>query len=382
VGRLRRHRRLRARGRGEPARRRGGCWSTARPAAGRRGTSGSTPTARSTGGGAFVEGTGTTPVLERCTFTGNYADGAGGSCAAQYDAARLPDRGQRGGQRCAAGGRWRVCINAEGVRRPACTIVDNSARRGGGILVYRGDVQLHDCVLENNRASGPNTQIIVPGVGESAGGAIYLVTSNGVRALLSQCRLWNNRVSGIGVFGGAIADEDAPFPANAEARLWMSSCTVAAGYAETGGGVYLRRVTSLIQNSILYANKQSPSANNSSLSDLASPFNTTLVANLLGASYVTGAAPGDIVILASDQPAHPGLGTIFGDPKFLDVATGDLRLDASSPCIDGARTSWTWTCSPRAATCCRRRTSRARPDSSTATVTARGSWTSAHEYQR
>lgn len=291
-----------------------------------------------TGGGAFVEGTGTTPVLERCTFTGNYADGAGGGaarlgygtlldCRIAGNAA-VSDAPQEGG-----GG---LRINAEGqpVTLRRCTIVDNSARRGGGILVYRGDVQLHDCVLENNRASGPNTQIIVPGVGESAGGAIYLVTSNGVRALLSQCRLWNNRVSGIGVFGGAIADEDAPFPANAEARLWMSSCTVAAGYAETGGGVYLRRVTSLIQNSILYANKQSPSVNSSALSDLATPFNTTLVANLLGASYVTGAAPGDIVILASDQPALPGLGTIFGDPKFLDVATGDLRLDASSPCID------------------------------------------------
>ena len=291
-----------------------------------------------TGGGAFVEGSGTTPTMERCTFTGNYADGAGGGAARLGYGTLLDCRiagntavGQAPRQ---GGGGLRIFTQGPPVTLRRCTLVDNAARRGGGILVYRGDVQLYDCVLEHNRASGSSTPIIDPAVGESAGGAIYLVTSNGVRALLAQCRLWNNQAYGVNVFGGAIADEDAPSPPNEEARLWLSSCTVASGYAETGGGVYLRRVTSFLQNCILYANRQSPIVNGSALSDLATPANTILVANCLGASYVTGTAPGDIVILGSDQPALPGLGTIFTDPKFVDVANGDLRLDAASPCID------------------------------------------------
>lgn len=289
-----------------------------------------------TGGGCYVAATASAPVLARCTFTGNYAAGGGGG-GARVGHGTLVDCRFSGNladsiRTETGGGALRVSASDGGlVTLRRCTIVDNSAVRGGGILLDKGSLSLEDCVIDGNSASGRPER-------RGAGGAIYMITSNGVRLRLSQCRLWNNSAYGDDSFGGTISDQlvdVGPEVGSGGATVWMFGCTVGNGFAQTGGGVYLRRAAAVIENSILVRSQQIPSGGASQLSDLAAGPNAILIANCLGASYTLS---GGAYVLggAGGAPVPvPGIGSIYvSDPKFVNEAEGDLRLQAGSPCVD------------------------------------------------
>jgi hypothetical protein len=55
---------------------------------------------------------------------------------------------------------------------------------------------------------------------------------------------------------------------------------------------------------------------------------------------ITASVPGDVSVTHSDiQGAWPGVGNINTDPMFVNAATDDYRLSASSPCIDAGDNS-------------------------------------------
>src|SRR6266540_3253731 len=251
------------------------------------------------GGGAFGG------TLNKCTLTGNSAAGAA-------------ERSGRGGG--AAG------LNAESLHIPVvlniCIITSNSAGIGGG--VYYGTLSncivtgnsaevagggasggmLINCSLNANSATGQyangggvadctlNNCSLIDNSADYLGGGAFLGT-------LDNCTLSSNSAyySGGGVYGGT-----------------LNNCTLTGNSAEFGGGASGRGgrggIPGILNNCILY--------NNTAIQEGA---NYDSFYSFLNYSCTT-------------PSPDTGTGNITNAPAFADYASGNLRLQSNSPCIN------------------------------------------------
>ncbi len=223
-----------------------------------------------------------------------------------------------------------------------CILVNNKAALGGGAY----DSILNNCVLVSNSADAIDD--IVSGAGGAFFCTLYdcILTNNFARTggggvsycLLDNCILVDNYTAG-GCGGGAsfstlynsflIGNTGPSFGGGAYAGA-LYNCTLVANSAAYGGGAW----------------GQSPSARctlnnctlvgNSSTYDGGGTFDCTLT-NCIVWRNTSGGSGADIAKGSSFYTCSSNNGTSNGciqaDPKFVDEANGDYRLQANSPCV-------------------------------------------------
>jgi hypothetical protein len=164
-----------------------------------------------------------------------------------------------------------------------CTLTGNSATDGGGAA----SSTLVNCIITGNWAT------------DSGGGVSYCTLTN--------CLLTANSATNFG--GGAYAGS-------------CFNCTVVGNSANYGGGGYgfdsfMIHANCLMYNSIIY-------------------YNTALMAtNCLACTQF------DVCTPAEEGGTAPG--NVSGEPLFVDLPGGNLRLQAGSPCINAGDNSFIYT---------------------------------------
>jgi hypothetical protein len=303
-------------------------------------------TAGATGGGVYGGGGAYLCTLTNCLVAGNYATTSGGGANQG-----ILDHCTVANNSCGAlgGGAYYATITqsvisnnyagtdgggAIGGTLNNCTIVGNSAQNGGG--VWGGT--LSNCMLLNNIA----TRLYYP-----RGGGAYL-------SVLNNCTIATNSASeGGGVRGGwlnncIVIGNTAADGGGAAGYATLNNCVIGANWGNEGGGTSFCAVN----NSVLTNNSsyRVGGSYNGSLN------NCTIVANF--ASFGPGGASGgflsNCIVYANSGSNYDngdytplrmsyccttpmptnGFGNITNDPVFLNLAAGDLRLGANSPCIN------------------------------------------------
>jgi hypothetical protein len=257
----------------------------------------------------------------RCAYVGTNADLSGftlDSGGAQADWTH-PD-GYGGGAWCEPSGVVSDCKlswnratfggGASGGTLNNCHFYVNTATTGGGAY---GAV-LNDCTLEYNAGENYEGGGNGGGAAESILNDCILVGNTAVYGAgshygtLNRCILWGNTAfSGGGASGGTLNNcvligNSASYAGGARNSI-LNNCTLFANSASSdGGGV--QQCT--VNNSIVYGN----SARNGS--------------NYLGSSFQ----------YSCTFPDPGGPGNITNDPRFIDAAKNNLRLQIDSPCIN------------------------------------------------
>jgi predicted outer membrane repeat protein len=274
------------------------------------------------GGGAIAMLSGSLSSSD-CVFTSNYAAGVGGVLHYMAAGALTLTRcsfsqnqaGQDGGVIYSiSAGAWSMVecsfsSNSSGATGGAvsgyygggnfsvsrCTFTQNSATLGAGIYITSSTVAIDSCSFNGNVAS-------------DSGGGLYCTASPG--ALVTNTLFAGNRAA---LGGGLYVTSSTTF----------TNCTFASNAATTGGGIYQAQYQGTLTNSILWGNS------------------ATSGAQFSGSEYYTYCdLQGGLTL--------PGYGNLNADPKFIrspsagtdgvwgtaDDDYGDVRLGATSPCID------------------------------------------------
>lgn len=270
------------------------------------------------GGGAWLE---TSGVLSNCVITGNSAnDGGGGVRGGILNNCTIVGNSVGFGYCSGGGAITSTLIN--------CTIIGNSAWGGGGAA----SSILNGCTISSNWVQHP----LGPEGGDSHGGGVS-------DSIVSDCVLNGNWATGAGAGGGAtggilsnctIIGNSASFGGGAcDGTLFscglfdnsaesgggavggtLYNCTIIGNMAtESGGGVYALWSPCTLFNSIVFYNDAPSGANHS------------------GATFN----------YSCTTPSPGGAGNIADEPQFVNVGSGNFRLQAISPCINrGMNQSW------------------------------------------
>ena len=240
-------------------------------------------------------------------------------------------------------------------------IYSNTAQiKGGGLHIHAANP-----IVEENRFYGNQT---TAGGTDSGGGAIYVFYWN-CSPLIQRNDLYNNQALGNGSQGGAI-----------HLYVWGSSHPLVErnaihhnSAAGNGGGLLVRAAASSthidVRNNLIYGNTAN---NGGGLSLRENP--STIESNTIYGNQTSGVGGGIHVFSGSGHSIHnnilanntnyglysnpslsdaygdvwgntpanygggasAGTGSISQDPKFVNPAGNDLRLQAGSPCIDQA----------------------------------------------
>ncbi|MCX6994037.1 MAG: hypothetical protein NT011_12965 [Kiritimatiellaeota bacterium] len=263
----------------------------------------------SSGGGVHML-TGTGGVWN-CTIRGNIASNTSGS---------------GGGLWTQSGGPWWIAN---------CTISANSTGygcEGGAITAVAASTIISNCWIVSNVGSWSaggirlaagaacynsfimgNSAECYPGAGFGFGGGLRMI---GDGALIRNCLIINNHSSSHG--GGIKGDWS----------LKIQNCTIASNVAVGSGGgyAYEQSVGSpAIENTIIWGNSGSGIYSNLYITVGTNTFtNCCTSPRIVVNSYVS-----DVV------------NTITNDPRYVNIATGDFRLQSDSPCINaGVNREW------------------------------------------
>ena len=206
-----------------------------------------------------------------------------------------------------------------------CTLVANSATYGAGA----DSSVLMDCTLTGNSASSSggganwatlvNCNVSTNTAVDSGGGANSCTLNN--------CVLTGNLAGqGGGVTGGTLLN--CLLSANQAGRgggaagATLTNCTVVGNFAtNSGGGVYGFDSFHIHFNCVLY---------DSIIYDNFAP----LYPNSDGSTQYNCCMPAECCVAY-------GIGNITAEPKFVDPASGDFRLQPDSPCIDAGNNALT-----------------------------------------
>ncbi|MHC4252460.1 MAG: choice-of-anchor Q domain-containing protein [Planctomycetota bacterium] len=272
-------------------------------------------------GGGGIYGYASSPAVMGCTFTLNSANAGGGMCNEWFSDPTVTN----------------------------CTFASNLAGSAGGGMFAQGSPTVTNCTFASNSAG-------------SGGGGIYSCDGS---PTITDCTFDSN--SG-GLFGGGMCNEvgsptvtNCAFVSNSASwdgggiySKWNSSptvtnCTFASNLAEAGGGMHNESGIQTVTNCTFASNSASESGG--AIYNLG---NSLTVANCIfwGDTAVTS---GDEIANNSSVPVFghcdiegsggsgAGWDTLLGtdagwnidaDPLFVDAGAGNLRLGASSPCID------------------------------------------------
>ncbi|MEM7392027.1 MAG: right-handed parallel beta-helix repeat-containing protein, partial [Verrucomicrobiota bacterium] len=223
----------------------------------------------------------------------------------------------RGGGIDARNSTLRNCI----IRNNHCTGGPNGS--GGGIYSYQNVVE--DCYIGEN---------VCKAAGDATGGGIYTYNSQVDRVVVRQ-----NRVEGHEALGGGV-------------YVWLGAVKNGLifeneGHAVStakGGGGYLQNGALLhctVSGNELYSPQN---FNHGIRSSGGSVMNSIIYFN--GASEPGASSPnytgksGAAIASSCAWPQPSGSGNIGSDPQFVNRASGVLRLEQTSPCIDTASPSY------------------------------------------
>ena len=233
------------------------------------------------GGGAF------SATLNNCTLSGNSADSGGGASGCTLNNCTLTDNAAL----WPGGG-------ASGCTLNNCTLAGNWARSGGGA----DSCTLNNCTLTGNSAGDSSN-----GWGGGASGCT-----------LNNCTLTGNSVIGWnGCYGGGASG------------CTLNNCTLAGNSAYVGDNSWGGGASECtLNNSSLSGNqaKHGGGADGCTLNNCIVYFNTALD----GANHEASTL---IYSCTAPQPTN-GVGNITNAPLFMDQASGNLRLQSNSPCIN------------------------------------------------
>ena len=180
-----------------------------------------------------------------------------------------------------------------------CTLQGDSAVSGGGVYNSQGaSATLSGCVLLGDSAS-------FPGSPYSFGGG---VCNDGGTLTLTTCVLSNDSAQD---FGGGVFNEGS---------LTLTACSFSGDSAPAGqgGGVYNNDARATLTDDVLYGDTGGEAIN-------VSANGATLTATYCDVQQASG--------------VFAGMGNINADPLFVSAATGDLHLQATSPCFQAGTAS-------------------------------------------
>lgn len=242
---------------------------------------------------------------------------------------------------------------ADGATRGDGLLLDQSEINGGGVYCAGAGVVVSNCELRNNSAfmgggadGGTLIDCRLQQNAASYGGAVNYAT-------LTRCILTNNFASryGGGAYGSTlerclIVGNSSAGSGGGASEGALTACVIRNNWAsETAGGVYF----GLLNNCIVISNTApvGGGAEGGTLNNCTITGNTAAQAggvyggvvtlNNCIAYYNTGGNYSEFVTLyhCCALPKYNNFMSNFDDPPlFVDLAGGDLRLQASSPCID------------------------------------------------
>jgi predicted outer membrane repeat protein len=276
------------------------------------------------GGGILIRNAGTRPTIKNCIFENNTAEGRGGGIAVGDDAAPsvvfcefANNTGEAGGGgACASSDLTVVECEFIGNRAPQgsggglrldsrsssrvrdSVIRYNSARDGGGMLVYVASAIVAQCMFVGNTATA------------TRGGGVHANEESDL--LLSKCLFVGNTASF--AEGGAVCCQ--------ESVVEMTGCTLHRNLAPVGAGVYLMHAATLqAENTIISRSREGEA----------------VACDLWGGATLNccdlfGNEGGDWVGCIEDQAGRSD--NMSADPLFCNVDDGDFHLAETSPCAE------------------------------------------------
>ncbi|OQB42712.1 MAG: putative outer membrane protein pmp6 precursor [Candidatus Hydrogenedentes bacterium ADurb.Bin179] len=305
------------------------------------------------------------PTVANCLFTANTAMEKGGGMF-NYDSSPQVIGCTFQGNTAGFGGGG--IYNAGAVSVEQCMFSENTADTGGGIENAIGSVNITDCIFEANTVSFSGGGIynadaaepvverclFAQNVSEDFGGGIYNVAPScsiedcefdgnsafggaGVSTvnaspLVSKCIFKNNQAAagggGIHIYGGSPEVTNCVFGGNTAnmggalaivdaGEPHVMNCTLAGNTAtEYAAALLVTNASLFITNSILWGN-------------VAPIYQETLVLPPAVATVTFSCVAG----------GYAGTGNLKADPRFVDLAAGNLQLQAHSPCIDAGTDS-------------------------------------------
>jgi len=215
-----------------------------------------------------------------------------------------------------------------------CIVEYNSATTGGGGVYMPGGGSgiISNCTVQSNGSSGDNNN-------KSGGG---ILTYSGT---ITHCRVLDNGHAS-GRYGGGIG-------CGGSGTL-IRNTLIARNYATgggsgCGGGIFVYQSGPTIESCTIVSNR----ATRTESSDYAGGISlnaSATVRNCIVYFNTYGAGASDYPDFNTYPPtytcapeASSGEGNIIADPLFVDLAGGNYRLTADSPCIDaGDDTGVTW----------------------------------------
>ncbi len=166
--------------------------------------------------------------------------------------------------------------------------------KGGGLSSRNGDPMLVNCTFIGNRA------------GSSGGGVSFSSASSG--AIFANCLFLRNSAD----FGGGM------YTSGLHPLGAVTNCTFVHNCAETlGGGMYTDGHSPTLTNCLFWANTSGSTWEDCAQLCSYGEYPVVNYSCLQGWSGIV-----------------PGRGNIRGDPRFLNAAADDYRLQTHSPCID------------------------------------------------
>ena len=220
-------------------------------------------------------------------------------------------------------GRVMSATDADHADLRSVTLTGGLAATGAGLYLIRSDLDVVDCVITDNVATG--------GIG--AGIAI-----TGASPAISDCVITSNHALSNG-YGGGVSCAVGSAPA-------ITRCVFAGNSSFYGGGLYSASASApSLHSCTFYGNADSGYGGGVASTNASASLENTIIASCAGGSAVYCGGGGSATLSCCDLYGNAGgdwvgcvasqygtNGNISADPLFWDAADGDYQLRYCSPC--------------------------------------------------